>query len=150
MIAEADNNDMLEEEAEMEEEGDARLENAYALMPNNNEQENDAVLGVDDDAEDEDADVLMDEDSDDDSEDADSSASDGEESAASDEYHWGDHVSSRNAFVYNGDDSDDSEASDSADDEAAEQTEQRRRSAMVRARRSILHFLRSNQDQNGT
>ena len=43
--------------------------------------------------------------------DADSSGDSDDESAASDEeeYAWGDHVSSRNAFAYNADDSSDSE-----------------------------------------
>ena len=90
-----------------------------------NEHENDdEVLGVDD---------AMEEDISDDSEDADSS----DESTASNEYAWGDHVGSRSAFNYN--DNSDNDSSDSEEEEA----ETRRRGAMMRARRSILQFLRS-------
>lgn len=102
--------------------------------------ENDVVLGFDEVLNDDN----MDEDSSDDSEDEDSSDDDDEESAASDEYAWGDHVSGRNAFIYNAVDSDseEDEGDDSEDD--VDQHEGRRRSAMVRARRSILaHFLRA-------
>mmetsp|Transcript_36980 Transcript_36980/g.89162 ORF Transcript_36980/g.89162 Transcript_36980/m.89162 type:complete len:402 (-) Transcript_36980:64-1269(-) len=134
LITEAD---VALEEAEMQ---DAvplvrvqNLENAPA-----NEMDNDAVLGVDEEDE---ADDDMEEDSSDDSEDADSS-SDSEESGASDEYHWGDHVSSRNAFIYNVDDSGESEDDDSGEDDTAAE-ERRRQSAMLRTRNSILRFLRS-------
>lgn len=134
MVSEAD---AALEEAEMEDAAPLvrvpNLENAPA-----NEMDNDAVLGVDDEEE---ADDDMEEDSSDDSEDADSS-SDSEESGVSDEYHWGDHVSSRNAFIYNGDDSGESEADDSEEEDTAAE-ERRRQSAMLRTRNSILRFLRS-------
>lgn len=115
-----------------------------------------AVLGVDEEAEDE-QDVEenhddennddMEEDSSDDSEDADSSDDDSdeedsdEESADSDAYAWGDHVGSR-AFLYNDEDSDTESNDDSGEGEEGDVSERRRRSAMMRARRSILQLLR--------
>ena len=124
----------------------------------------DDVLGVDEDEESGEI-YHMDEDSSDDSEDADSSddsdAADSDaiindadssgdsddESAASDEeeYAWGDHVSSRNAFAYNADDSSDSDGDDSEEEAVGSETQ--RRSAVMRARRSILQFLRSDRSQ---
>eukprot|EP00585_Thalassiosira_rotula_P001803 CAMPEP_0196134322 /NCGR_PEP_ID=MMETSP0910-20130528/3258_1 /TAXON_ID=49265 /ORGANISM="Thalassiosira rotula, Strain GSO102" /LENGTH=408 /DNA_ID=CAMNT_0041394219 /DNA_START=202 /DNA_END=1428 /DNA_ORIENTATION=+ len=109
------------------------------------DRDTDAVLGVDDEEgddgmDDEEGDDGMDEDSSDDEEDADSSDDDsGVESAASDEYAWGDHVSSRNQFVYQ-----DYESTDSDDDseEEEEGVGRRRRFVMMRARRSIYQFLR--------
>lgn len=86
----------------------------------------------------------MDVDSSDDSEDADSSSDDSNsESAASEvsEDYWGDHISARNAFIYNHDSEEsDSEGSNLEDD--AEGMVGRRRSAMIRARRSLLQMLR--------
>jgi len=133
MIAEAD---AMLDEAEMEE-ADNTAESAPAV----NEQDDEAVLGIDDD------DYVeyenMDEDSSDDSEDADSSDDDSisEESAASDEhaYAWGDHVNSRNRFIFN-----DSDSSDSDDDASDEHVDERlgrpRRSQFTRATRNLLHF----------
>lgn len=100
------------------------------------DRDTDAVLGVDD----EEGDDVMDEDSSDDEEDADSSDDDSDvDSAASDEYAWGDHVSSRNQFVYH-----DYESTDSDDDSEEEEggVGRRRRFVMMRARRSIYQFLR--------
>ena len=133
MIVQAHN--AVDDEAEMEDVDS----NAQAV----NDQDNVAILGVDDDDDDDDdddANDYMDEDSSDDSEDADSSDDSDEESAASDEYAWGDHVSGRNAFAFNAEDSESDDNNDSDEDE--DQIERRRRSAMVRARRSILQFLR--------
>mmetsp|Transcript_43757 Transcript_43757/g.74699 ORF Transcript_43757/g.74699 Transcript_43757/m.74699 type:complete len:402 (+) Transcript_43757:108-1313(+) len=133
MIAEAD---AMLDEAEMEE-----AENTADSAPAVNEQDDEAVLGIDDD------DYVeyenMDEDSSDDSEDADSSDDDSisEESAASDEhaYAWGDHVNSRNRFIFN-----DSDSSDSDDDASDEHVDERlgrpRRSQFTRATRNLLHF----------
>lgn len=140
---------MMEQEAEDEEEGaqetemdDAEEEDVAAAAAASGAEEeryaSDAVLGVD---EEEEADVDMEEeDSSDDSEDADSS--DDEESVASDEYAWGDHVSSRNQFVYNDEESSDSDADDGTGEQADDGTVRRRRTALLRARRSILQFLR--------
>lgn len=142
MIAEADavmgevDGDEEDDDDDDEEETDPR----FAAPPLNVADH--AVLGVDEEADD--AIEFMEEDSSDDSEDADSSDDDensgGESSAASDEYAWGDHVSGRNAFVFdhNSDSSDD----DDSDEEGADGVEGRRRGAMLRARRSILQFLR--------
>lgn len=114
--------------AEMENENDN--ESSMEEDASSNEHENDdEVLGVDEAM----ADDAMEEDISDDSEDADSS----DESTASNEYAWGDHVGSRSAFNYN--DNSDNDSSDSEEEEA----ETRRRGAMMRARRSILQFLRS-------
>ena len=85
----------------------------------------------------------MDVDSSDDSEDADSSDDSNSESAASEvsEDYWGDHISARNAFIYNHDSEEsDSEGSNLEDD--ANGMVGRRRSAMIRARRSLLQMLR--------
>ena len=85
----------------------------------------------------------MDVDSSDDSEDADSSDDSSGESATSEvsEDYWGDHISARNAFIYNHDSEEsDSEGSDLEHD--ADGMVGRRRSAMMRARRSLLQMLR--------
>ncbi|KAK1741903.1 hypothetical protein QTG54_007476 [Skeletonema marinoi] len=117
------------------------------------EQAEDAQVDIDvnsdDDEEEEDLD-FMEEDSNDDSEDADTSDNDDDESSDDDneesseeeeeeEYAWGDHVGSRSAFHY-ADDTSDSEASESD----FERDENVRRIAIMRARRNILSFLRSN------
>lgn len=131
----------------------------YPLPDGDDEQSDDVVLGVDEDNEDfdveidEGSEVYMDEDDDSedadntsDSDDDDSNDDSDEESAASDAYHWGDHVRARDAFVYADEDSDSDSEDDDDDDseeEAGQRTERSRRSAMVRARRTILHFLRS-------
>ncbi|EJK50756.1 hypothetical protein THAOC_30150 [Thalassiosira oceanica] len=96
----------------------------------------DVVLGVD-----ESDDVsAMEEDSDDDSEDG-TNTSDSEDDE--EEYHWGDHVGSRNPLRYRDFDSD-SDASDQSDDEDGRQREAAfRRRALLQARRNIVHFLRS-------
>ena len=62
------------------------------------------------------------------------------DSTVSDEYAWGDHVSSRNAFVYNDDDSLGDE-SDVGDDVPG--GPQVQHGMQLRARRSILSFLRA-------
>jgi hypothetical protein len=107
--------------------------------------EDDAVLGVD---EDRDEDAYVDEEEgvneDDDDMDEDSVADDADtgslDSAASDEYAWGDHVSSRNAFVYN----DDESVSDESDEgDGAAGGPQVQHGMQQRARRSILSFLRA-------
>ena len=97
----------------------------------------DVVLGVD-----ESDDVsAMEEDSDDDSEDG-TNTSDSEDDAE-EEYHWGDHVGSRNPLRYRDFDSD-SEASEDSDDEEGRQREASfRRRALIQARRNIVHFLRA-------
>jgi hypothetical protein len=101
----------------------------------------DAVLGVDDDDDDEE-----DEDDDDDMDEDGTHGSDADtgslDSAVSDEYAWGDHVSSRNAFVYNDDESL-SEESDEGDGVGAVAEVRRGQQGMLRARRSILSFLRA-------
>lgn len=147
MIAEADamSEDGLEE-AEM---GNAEMAQNAPM----NEQENDVVLGVDEEeVEEEEGTHHSDEDSSDDSDNAISSDSDiadssddafeddASEDDASEEFVWGDHVSSRNAFVYNDAESSDSDGNAFGDEAGAMLT--RRRSAIMRARRSVLQFLR--------
>jgi len=104
----------------------------------------DAEVGVDEDSDevanaDEEEEVNEDDDMDEDSvaDDVDTGSLD---SAVSDEYAWGDHVSSRNAFVYNDDDSL-SDESDEGDGVAGGSQVQHR--MQLRARRSILSFLRA-------
>jgi hypothetical protein len=112
---------------------------------------NDGVLGVDEDREDDNGmeDDGDDNDNDDDDEDnmdednEDDDSDESLESAVSDEYAWGDHVSSRNAFVYD-DESSHSDESDDGDNGAAGGAVARGQQGMIRARRSILSFLRSN------
>jgi len=136
VMGEVDGDEEDDDDDDDEEETDPR----FAAPPLNVADH--AVLGVDEEAND--AIEFMEEDSSDDSEDADSSDDDensgDESSAASDEYAWGDHVSGRNAFVFdhNSDSSDD----DGSDEEGTDGVEGRRRGAMLRARRSILQFLR--------
>jgi len=109
----------------------------------NEEMEEDADDTGDEDAlgVDESDDVsAMEEDSDDDSEDG-TNTSDSEDDE--EEYHWGDHVGSRNPLRYRDFDSD-SDASDQSDDEDGRQREAAfRRRALLQARRNIVHFLRS-------
>lgn len=118
------------------------------------ERENDVVLGVDEDEEAEEGvgphgpPINLDSSDDDssdavgDADDSDSDVSDAASSSgASEEYAWGDHVSSRNAFVYEDQESSDSDGPALAEEAVGMRT--RRRSALLRARRSILHFLRS-------
>lgn len=135
-IAAAEAHIMAGNDAEM---GDAELGGVAAAAAEEEGRDADAVLGVDDEDE---ADG-MDEDSSDDSEDADSSDDDSDDmSADSEEYAWGDHVSSRNQFVYDDNESSDSDEDNNSDEEGENEYGRRRRSAMVRARRSILQFLR--------
>ena len=121
------------------------LTNALPQMLNN---PNDGVLVVDEDREDEDDnddnddEEDNDEDNDEDNMDEDNDSDESLESAVSDEYAWGDHVSSRNAFVYD-DESSHSDDSDDGDDGAAGGVVARGQQGIVRARRSILSFLRS-------
>jgi len=109
----------------------------------------DAASGVvgddghdDDDEEDEDDDDDMDEDEDSvHGSDAETGSLD---SAVSDEYAWGDHVSSRNAFVYKDDDSLSDESDEGGGPGAGAGAVVRRgQQGMLRARRSILSFLRA-------
>ena len=111
--------------AEMENESRVVGEAAAAAYDQENDDE---VLGVDESNMANDA---MDEDMSDDSEDADSSDEE--------EYAWGDHITAQSAFNYN--DDSDNDSSDSEEDD--EEMESRRRAAMMRARRSILQYLRS-------
>lgn len=116
--------------------------------PANDDPDDDAVLGVDEDREEDDGGTVdndvgvnndnMEEDSADDS-DADTGSF---ESAVSDEYAWGDHVSSRNAFVYNEDSSHSDESEDNGGGGAG-RARTRGQQGVLRARRSILSFLRS-------
>lgn len=135
----------------------AEMENAFRLVSNETvvnplpqvlNNPNDGVLGVDENREDDgveddgdDNDDIDDDDEDimDEDDDSDESL----ESAVSDEYAWGDHVSSRNAFVYE-DASSHSDESDDGDDGAAGGAVARGQQGMLRARQSILSFLRSN------
>jgi hypothetical protein len=119
------------------------------VAPANAIPDDDAVLGVDEDGGYGDDDQDNDDDDDDDDMDEDSAhGSDADaaslDSAVSDEYAWGDHVSSRNAFVYNDDESLSDESGEGDDAGAgAGAMERRRQNGMLRARRSILSFLRS-------
>lgn len=112
-----------------------------------NEQESNIVLGVDEEeAEEGGGSHRSDEDRSDDSDDAYNSGLDVSDVDSSDneseEYAWGDHVSSRSAFIYHDHGSSDSDGNSSEDEASGMQT--RRRSAMMRARRSILQLLGSN------
>lgn len=128
------------------------IEEADAIMAEQNGETNAQEEAVDDDndaeneeddsdAENEDDEDFMHEDSSDDSEDADSSDDDSEESneSSDQEYAWGDHVGSRNAFQYD----DASSDSDASSDHDREREERSRRIAIMRARRNILSYLRS-------
>ena len=122
----------------------ADMEAAEATAAPAPDPEDDAVLGVDEDR-DEDANVNEEEvASEDDDMEEDSVADDVDtgslDSTVSDEYAWGDHVSSRNAFVYNDDDSlgDESDVGDGVPGGPQVQ-----HGMQLRARRSILSFLRA-------
>mmetsp|Transcript_12061 Transcript_12061/g.23438 ORF Transcript_12061/g.23438 Transcript_12061/m.23438 type:complete len:432 (+) Transcript_12061:262-1557(+) len=104
---------------------------------------------VDTESDEEDGDMEQDDDDDDDDDD-DSDDSD-EESEESEGYSWGDHVGTRETFVYNDFDSDDT------DDEAAGQNQQQHhhhrllhhrnfRAASIRARANILSLFRRSGD----
>jgi hypothetical protein len=107
------------------------------VVPNNH-----VVLGVDEDGDDDDDDDDddMEEDSASDSDDADTGSLD---SAESNEYAWGDHVSSVNAFVYNDDDSLSDESDEGVGVGTGSAIRRQGQQGMLRARRSILSFLRS-------
>lgn len=107
-----------------------------------NVQENDAVLGVDDEeVDEEEGSHYIEDDSLGGSDEVDSSDSDTSNDDASEEYAWGDHVSSRSTFIYNDAESSDSDGNALEDEAGGMPT--RRRSAIMRARRNILQFLRS-------
>lgn len=129
---------MREEADAIMNEAETRIGDAEQLVRVQGHLMNDVpAMGVD-----EGGDVYMDEDSSD-SEDADTSDDSDDESAASDEYQWGDHVSSRNNFIYNHESDDsDSDEDDTEDEIEAEREGSSRRVAMLRARRSILQLLR--------
>ena len=141
--------DAMLDEAEIEDAALARAipmvrENEHGNIESDGEEEvgngND-ILGVDDEGEAEHE--YMEEDSSDDSEDADTSEgsdSESEASADSEEYAWGDHVGHR-AFVYDDGSSSDSDESNSSENNEVSEG-RRRRSAMVRARRTIVQMLR--------
>ena len=139
MAEEARRREMIADVEDALREPDARMaEDAESnVVPDDH-----VVLGVDEDEDDDDDDDDddMEEDSASDSDDADTGSLD---SAESDEYAWGDHVSSVNAFVYNDDDSlsDESDGGGGAGTGLA--TRRQGQQGMLRARRSILSFLRS-------
>ena len=104
-----------------------------------------AAPGVDEGGDDDDDDEEDDDDDDDDDMDEDSAnGSDADagshETDASDEYAWGDHVGSRNAFVYNDDDSLGDE-SDEGDGPRVGAEVRRDQQVVLQARRSILAIL---------
>jgi len=150
MIQEAD---AIMDEENNDADANEQVVEGVVLAEEEEEQAEDAQVDIDvnsdGDEEEEDLD-FMEEDSSDDSEDADTSDNDDDESSddgneesseeeEEEEYAWGDHVGSRSAFHY-ADDSSDSEASESD----FERDENVRRIAIMRARRNILSFLRSN------
>jgi len=145
--------DAIMDEENNDADANEQVVEGVVLAEEEEEQAEDAQVDIDvnsdGDEEEEDLD-FMEEDSSDDSEDADTSDNDDDESSDDDneesseeeeeeEYAWGDHVGSRSAFHY-ADDSSDSEASASD----FERDENVRRIAIMRARRNILSFLRSN------
>lgn len=122
---------------------DETVVNALPQVLNNPD---DGVLGVDEDREDDNGmeDDVDDNDEDDENNmDEDDDSDESLESAVSDEYAWGDHVSSRNAFVYD-DASSHSDDSDDGDDGAAAGGAVARGQQGMLLRRSILSFLRPN------
>lgn len=140
MIAEVDAlSDQGMEEAESD---DAeRAQNAPM-----NVEEDDAELGVNnEEADEEEESHYIEDGSQDGSDETDSNGSDvsnaDSSDDASDEYAWGDHVSSRNAFMYNDAESSDSDGTAIENEAGGMLT--RRRIAIMRARRSILQLLRS-------